>query len=121
MTPISGIRGCCARAASGHAAAAPGYEFPSADVDSHLPALKRVRPVAMCRSVPRLDRQVCDRLQATAEWRLLVLTSFTALQRGGRNRTNSGQIAPSGLTGSAAFDPKETFVGAAHPHSSRPF
>jgi len=33
------------------------------------------------------------------------LTSFTALQKCGRYRINSGQTAPSGLTGSAAFDP----------------
>src|ERR1700726_407421 len=32
------------------------------------------------------------------------LTSFTALQKGGRYRINSGQTAPSGLTSSAAFD-----------------
>jgi hypothetical protein len=36
------------------------------------------------------------------------LTSFTALQKCGRYRINSGQTAPSGLTGSAAFDPKVT-------------
>jgi hypothetical protein len=39
------------------------------------------------------------------------LTSFTALQKGGRYRINSGQTAPSGLTGSAAFDPQETDIG----------
>jgi hypothetical protein len=33
------------------------------------------------------------------------LTSFTPLQKCGRYRINSGQTAPSGLTGSAAFDP----------------
>ena len=33
------------------------------------------------------------------------ITSFTALQKGGRYRINSGQTAPSGLTSSAAFDP----------------
>jgi hypothetical protein len=33
------------------------------------------------------------------------LTSFTALQKCGRYRINSGQTAPSGLTGSAAFGP----------------
>jgi hypothetical protein len=33
-------------------------------------------------------------------------TSLTALQKCGRYRINSGQTAPSGLTGSAAFDPK---------------
>ena len=33
------------------------------------------------------------------------LTSFTALQKCGRYRINSGQTAPSGLTSSAAFDP----------------
>ena len=36
------------------------------------------------------------------------LTSFTALQKCGRYRINSGQTAPSGLTGSAAFDPERT-------------
>jgi hypothetical protein len=35
-------------------------------------------------------------------------TSFTALQKCGRYRINSGQTAPSGLTGSAAFDPLQT-------------
>jgi hypothetical protein len=37
------------------------------------------------------------------------LTSFTALQKCGRYRTNSGQNAPSDLTGSAAFDPSLTW------------
>ena len=36
------------------------------------------------------------------------LTSFTVLQKCGRYRINSGQTAPSGLTGSAAFDPTAT-------------
>jgi hypothetical protein len=36
------------------------------------------------------------------------LTSFTALQKCGRYRAISGQTAPSGLTGSAAFDPYVT-------------
>ena len=36
------------------------------------------------------------------------LTSFTAPQKCGRYRINSGQTAPSGLTGSAAFDPQST-------------
>jgi hypothetical protein len=34
-------------------------------------------------------------------------TSFTALQKCGRYRINSGQTAPSGLTGSATFNPKQ--------------
>jgi hypothetical protein len=33
------------------------------------------------------------------------LTSFTALHKFGRYRINSGQTAPSDLTGSDAFDP----------------
>ena len=40
------------------------------------------------------------------------LTSFTAPQKCGRYRINSGQTAPSGLTGSAAFDPEQTFAAA---------
>jgi hypothetical protein len=32
--------------------------------------------------------------------------SFTALQKSGRYRINSGHTAPSGLTGSAAFGPE---------------
>ena len=36
------------------------------------------------------------------------LSSFTALQKCGRYRINSGQTAPSCLTGSAAFDPQRT-------------
>jgi hypothetical protein len=40
------------------------------------------------------------------------LTSFTALQKGGRYRINSGQTAPSGLTSSAAFDPQPTFINS---------
>ena len=39
-------------------------------------------------------------------------TSFTALQKGGRYRINSGQTAQSGWTGSAAFDPKRTRRGS---------
>jgi hypothetical protein len=35
---------------------------------------------------------------------------FTGLKKCGRYRINSGQTAPSGLTGSAAFDPKPTFA-----------
>jgi hypothetical protein len=38
------------------------------------------------------------------------ITSFTALQKGGRYRINSGQTAPSGLTSSAAFDPQRTWT-----------
>ena len=41
-------------------------------------------------------------------FRIWPLTSFTAMQKCGRYRINSGQTAPSGLTGSAAFDPKPT-------------
>ncbi|MGD0421770.1 MAG: hypothetical protein ABSA68_19690, partial [Xanthobacteraceae bacterium] len=37
-------------------------------------------------------------------------TSFTPLQKCGRYRINSGQTAPSGLTGSAAFDPSRQFA-----------
>jgi hypothetical protein len=36
------------------------------------------------------------------------VASSAALQKCGRSRINSGQTAPSGLTGSAAFDPKPT-------------
>jgi hypothetical protein len=36
------------------------------------------------------------------------LTSFTRLQKFRRNRINSGQTAPSGFTGVAAFDPTAT-------------
>jgi hypothetical protein len=45
-------------------------------------------------------------LQNVSYW---PFTLFTALQKAGRYRINSGQTAPSGLTGSAAFDPQETF------------
>ena len=45
---------------------------------------------------------------ATAHGSLWSLTSFTALQKGGRYRINSGQTAPSGLTSSAAIDLKRT-------------
>jgi hypothetical protein len=39
------------------------------------------------------------------DFRYWPLTSLKALQKGGRYRIKSGQTAPSGLTGSAAFDP----------------
>ena len=45
------------------------------------------------------------------------ITSFTALQKGGRYRINSGQTAPSGLTNSAAFDPFETWPTPLAPFS----
>jgi hypothetical protein len=38
------------------------------------------------------------------------LTSFTALQKFGRYRMNSGQPVLSGLIGSDAFDPQAIFV-----------
>ena len=40
--------------------------------------------------------------QAMSDW---PLTSFTALQKSGRCRINSGQTSPSDLIGSAAFEP----------------
>ena len=43
-----------------------------------------------------------------SDFRSWPLTSFTALQKCGRYPINSGQTAPSGLTGSAAFDPRRT-------------
>ena len=51
-----------------------------------------------CRRSDRMN----DQMSPLVPW---PLTSFTALQKGGRYRINSGQTAPSGLTGSAAFDP----------------
>jgi hypothetical protein len=39
------------------------------------------------------------------------LTSFTALQKCGRYRINSGHTVPSGLIGSVANDPKPTWAG----------
>jgi hypothetical protein len=42
------------------------------------------------------------------------LTSFRALQKCGRYRINSGQTAPSDLTGSAAFDPDRTSATLPH-------
>ena len=41
-------------------------------------------------------------MQNVANW---PSTSITALQKCGRYPINSGQTAPSGLTGSAAFEP----------------
>ena len=44
--PTTGIAGCCARAASGHAAAAPpsvGQQFSSSDGDCHTPLPREVR------------------------------------------------------------------------------
>jgi hypothetical protein len=55
-----------------------------------------------------LRRVKAHSLLAARNVALWPLTSFTALQKCGRYRTNSGQTAPSGLTGSAAFDPTET-------------
>ena len=53
-------------------------------------------------------RGVGHRPQVTAPILDSTSTSFTARQKCGRYRINSGQTAPSGLTGSAAFDPKQT-------------
>ena len=75
---------------------------------------------------PRLRREDSPcQLGAVHTW---PLTSFTALQKCRRYRINSGQTAPSGLTGSAAFDPFETLgrppahrsVMATSPYSDAP-
>ena len=58
--------------------------------------------------------EVCDRLgerlavSARCETTRLALNVIPALQKCGRCRIDSGKTAPSGLTGSAAFDPSET-------------
>src|SRR5262245_6280497 len=55
--PITGIAGCCARAASGHAAAAP----PSATINSRRPMVTVIRPSrARCvnGTIPRHERAV---------------------------------------------------------------
>jgi hypothetical protein len=72
---------------------------------------RRVRPrLADLRRHSYAALCVVGAKQCNSRCRLLALTSFTALQKGGRYRINSGQTAPSGLTSSAAFDPTATSV-----------
>ena len=59
LAAITGIAGCCARAASGHATAAP----PSAASNSRRPMVTVIRPCrARCvkGTIPRRERAVCD-------------------------------------------------------------
>jgi len=74
------------------------------------PVIRRLRPAEkrVPKRVPRNEVEVDFRFSGrnsvagqVCSW---PLTSLTALGKYGRYRINSGQTAPSGLTGSAAFD-----------------
>jgi hypothetical protein len=58
----------------------------------------------------RCRRDRADVVIEYDDFRYWPLASFTALQKCGRYRINSGQTAPSDLTASAAFDPTATLA-----------